>query len=161
MGHPEYLAGLWRSNLLEGLCWFSSSPSRALEQYRAPSWSWASVDGQIYHGGLGLYEDLAEVEHAHVTVSGQNPYGSVSAGWILLRAPCLQAELATPEALGRNSARVIVNIGRASYSSHNLYWNHDLVSYSVDENGPRRFWVVAIASARTSDVANGLGSRKL
>lgn len=44
----QYLAGLWRSNLLHLLDWWVDQPrSRASEQYRAPSWSWASVDGPI------------------------------------------------------------------------------------------------------------------
>ncbi|ESZ93222.1 HET domain-containing protein [Sclerotinia borealis F-4128] len=44
-----YLAGLWSYNLSRDLCWYIQvsgnrcSPSRA-EPYRAPSWSWASVD---------------------------------------------------------------------------------------------------------------------
>jgi hypothetical protein len=131
VGHLEYLAGLWRSNLLEGLCWFSSTPSRALEQYRAPSWSWASVDSQINHGGLGMYQDLAEVERAHVTASGQNPYGSVSAGWIQLCAPCLQAELATPEEPGRNSEAVI----SSAIKTINSIFNRSL--FLVTKQSPR------------------------
>lgn len=44
----RYLAGLWRSNLLHLLDWWVDQPrSRASENYRAPSWSWASVDGPI------------------------------------------------------------------------------------------------------------------
>jgi hypothetical protein len=44
----RYLAGLWWSNLLPLLDWWVDQPrSRATEKYRAPSWSWASVDGPI------------------------------------------------------------------------------------------------------------------
>ncbi|KAI0859719.1 heterokaryon incompatibility protein-domain-containing protein [Xylaria cubensis] len=44
----QYLAGLWRSNLLHLLDWWVDQPrSRSSEKYRAPSWSWASVDGPI------------------------------------------------------------------------------------------------------------------
>ncbi|KAH7234651.1 heterokaryon incompatibility protein-domain-containing protein, partial [Fusarium redolens] len=50
--HDEYLAGMWRSMLIESLHW---SPSRRGAErrayrpaiYRAPSWSWASIEGHI------------------------------------------------------------------------------------------------------------------
>jgi hypothetical protein len=54
-GMGEYLAGLWRSDILRDLLWFSTyedrtdefaTPSRP-DGYRAPSWSWASIDGTI------------------------------------------------------------------------------------------------------------------
>lgn len=44
-----YLAGLWQKDILRGLLWMikdSSLTSRPLK-YRSPSWSWASVKGQV------------------------------------------------------------------------------------------------------------------
>lgn len=48
----EYLAGIWKRHLPYHLLWFMERPSltaRATDvpNYRAPSWSWASVDGVI------------------------------------------------------------------------------------------------------------------
>lgn len=47
--NEEYCAGLWQRNLAVDLCWFSLDP-RGLKPrpggYRAPSWSWASLDGR-------------------------------------------------------------------------------------------------------------------
>ncbi|KAI1307439.1 heterokaryon incompatibility protein-domain-containing protein [Xylaria venustula] len=44
----EYLAGLWRSFLLHQLDWRVYTPGRRISpEHRAPSWSWASVDGPI------------------------------------------------------------------------------------------------------------------
>lgn len=50
--HDEYLAGIWKSHLPYHLLWFKERPSptrRAIDiqDYRAPSWSWASIDGEI------------------------------------------------------------------------------------------------------------------
>ncbi|KAH7360820.1 heterokaryon incompatibility protein-domain-containing protein [Rhexocercosporidium sp. MPI-PUGE-AT-0058] len=47
--NDEYLAGLWKSTLPFSLLWhqLSASQSEVLGVYRAPSWSWASVDGDI------------------------------------------------------------------------------------------------------------------
>jgi hypothetical protein len=53
-----YLAGLWQDSLINDLCWFYFSdppppvvaPRRRPAAYRAPSWSWASLDaGSVCH----------------------------------------------------------------------------------------------------------------
>ena len=48
----KYLYGLWEGDLIAGLLWrtYSGSPhwrSASRDVYRAPSWSWASIDGRI------------------------------------------------------------------------------------------------------------------
>jgi hypothetical protein len=49
--HDGYIAGMWRSDLFSWLLWRSDSntpPSTTRTgAWRAPSWSWASVDGKI------------------------------------------------------------------------------------------------------------------
>ena len=49
----SYLAGIWRPHLPNALCWrvaFSNKYFRRRpDAYRAPSWSWASIDGTIEH----------------------------------------------------------------------------------------------------------------
>ncbi|KAK0653059.1 heterokaryon incompatibility protein-domain-containing protein, partial [Cercophora newfieldiana] len=47
--HAQYVAGLWSNVAPEfGLLWRDTSPrSRRHETYIAPTWSWASLDGQI------------------------------------------------------------------------------------------------------------------
>lgn len=42
----RYFAGMWSTHLLEGLLW-TCVLARVPTGYRAPSWSWASVDGPI------------------------------------------------------------------------------------------------------------------
>lgn len=42
----NYLAGLWERDLITGLAWTTLQPGRNLPD-RAPSWSWASVEGPI------------------------------------------------------------------------------------------------------------------
>ncbi|KAE9378992.1 hypothetical protein N431DRAFT_525909 [Stipitochalara longipes BDJ] len=45
----EYLAGLWKSTLPYSLLWYqvSERPTSPSSTYRAPLWSWASIDGRI------------------------------------------------------------------------------------------------------------------
>ena len=45
----DYLAGLWSDTLVDDLLWYKNSGMRHQrpEAYRAPSWSWAAVDGRV------------------------------------------------------------------------------------------------------------------
>ncbi|KAK2729234.1 heterokaryon incompatibility protein [Colletotrichum kahawae] len=88
----EYLAGIWREFLIEGLCW-QALRCKPVEQYRAPSWSWASVDGIPATGLLGVTEEVANILEAKVEVDGDNPYGRVKDGWIKLEAPLVKMSL--------------------------------------------------------------------
>jgi hypothetical protein len=45
----EYLAGLWRSRILTELLWRVPYDARRPLEYRAPTWSWASLDSNIDH----------------------------------------------------------------------------------------------------------------
>lgn len=51
--NDEYCAGLWIKDIYTGLLWKSgadianAAPTRRLETYRAPSWTWASIDGFV------------------------------------------------------------------------------------------------------------------
>lgn len=44
---PQYLAGMWRDDLLEQLLWIAKQPTTANHVYVAPTWSWASINGPI------------------------------------------------------------------------------------------------------------------
>lgn len=43
----KYLAGLWSRTLVDDLCWRTYGPKGQLQEWRAPSWSWASVDSHV------------------------------------------------------------------------------------------------------------------
>lgn len=50
-GPHRYVAGLWEETLMETLMWNVVSPARRALQYRAPSWSWACLDGHLNLNG--------------------------------------------------------------------------------------------------------------
>ena len=56
----DYLAGIWRNDLPKGLLWtlHDSGDASRYSQYIAPTWSWASIKGQIHFpfGDLGAEE---------------------------------------------------------------------------------------------------------
>lgn len=90
-GKDEYLAGLWRRNLLAGLCWRSIYENpQAPKQYRAPSWSWPSLDAPVTYGGEYARitwrgeRQLASVKDVVVTYADTNAFGSVTGGWVIL-----------------------------------------------------------------------------
>jgi len=110
----EYLAGLWSNDLLRGLAWIVADGNKACRRlpYRAPTWSWASLDKlhspQSEHRGVRVtyvftkslrQDDRLEVKSASVPITGSNPYGTVAeGGHIVLKAafltPCT-AEIET------------------------------------------------------------------
>jgi hypothetical protein len=99
MTKDRYVAGLWRSNMIEGLLWQAMGSERRAtsrpSQYRAPTWSWASIDGPFGYPGLGkdIFDstmtqiDVGTVLDCHVELQGENPYGEVKAGSVILKAP--------------------------------------------------------------------------
>lgn len=91
-----YLAGLWKGDVVGGLLWAASTTEKLQRttEYRAPSWSWASVEGAIYYEGILAWnsEDLGvppefelEVLDAQSKPAGLNPFGAVHGGHITIR----------------------------------------------------------------------------
>lgn len=91
--NDQYVAGLWRSDLIVGLNWQSPN-CKHVKEYRAPSWSWASVDGIIGFSPEFLYKPLATIIDVEVDLKGANPYGEVLEGRIRICAPMRRLYLA-------------------------------------------------------------------
>ncbi|KAH6701371.1 heterokaryon incompatibility protein-domain-containing protein, partial [Leptodontidium sp. MPI-SDFR-AT-0119] len=114
----EYVAGLWKQNLLADLLWFSHSDisqwnaenlgrgSNGLEHSRplkstsgAPSWSWASIDGGVDYRVLRdpdewqQFEPFLQLKSVDATVRGLNPFGAVTGGSITATGPTVEAVL--------------------------------------------------------------------
>ena len=90
----KYLARLWLGDLAQGPLWMSSATwdedrqnTQRLRPYRAPSWSWASMDGQItwathwnckdWRSVLGQSEPAFKFLDADIITSGDNPHGCI------------------------------------------------------------------------------------
>jgi hypothetical protein len=88
MLNDEYVAGLWKKSILEGLSWQALRCKLPPDgKYRAPSWSWASVDGTASGGYVGQREPVATVLNCSVELKGENPFGEVTGGRIEMEAP--------------------------------------------------------------------------
>ena len=97
--HPEdeYLAGLWKESILHDLLWVHKNydtPSNYSERckpqsYRAPSWSWASVDGGVrwmFSEAAGKSVHARLLDH-RVTTEGRDVFGMIKYAHITLQAP--------------------------------------------------------------------------
>ena len=137
----KYAAGLWLVDMPSALLWRtrqqSHDPPHRPSEYRAPSWSWASIDGPItydsqkletetQYGGIWLPDDshpprdsseydfgAFRVREVQTTTSSLDHMGAVSAGYITLTGL----------------------VTRATITSDDLHTKHNLLR---DPNG----WVV-------------------
>ena len=100
----DYLAGVWRKQLPSALLWTTCNglqangePTYRPETYRAPSWSWASVEGAIeifpeVPSEEQSWVELCQVLEAETTPLGEDTTGQVSDGHINLRGRLLSTE---------------------------------------------------------------------
>ena len=106
----DYVAGLWRPELMTELLWERYTLSREvkviredhLSQYIAPSWSWASIDGPFWWPSLlagynedqrGVYADIVEAK----TFPQGDEYGPVNSGFLIIRGSLYSIELASSQ----------------------------------------------------------------
>ncbi|KAF2002122.1 HET-domain-containing protein [Amniculicola lignicola CBS 123094] len=90
----DYLAGLWRQNLVRELLWaiFIRHSGSRPDLYRAPSWSWASTDGEVWDPSSEELTSETTILQANVcTVNGS--FGPVKHGFIVLKGPLVPVEL--------------------------------------------------------------------
>ncbi|KAI1737720.1 heterokaryon incompatibility protein-domain-containing protein [Xylaria scruposa] len=78
----QYMAGMWRKTIRAGLSWYATPkrPSRRLlSENPLPTWSWASVSGQIQHArvsGVPSDASLMEVLDVQYTPDAKSPIGA-------------------------------------------------------------------------------------
>lgn len=108
----RYLAGMWEESLIVDLTWEvtvgfdPSGPTAATSAddglrprpavYRAPSWSWAAVDGAIWWTWSSEQKmvPICEAVRCEITLENEAlPFGAVTAGTLVLRAKLVKALL--------------------------------------------------------------------
>lgn len=93
----DYLAGMWRVDLTVDLLWRVTGTGTRPSTCRAPSWSWASVDGEIYFHSSKVRQRAREnlcskLLEAHITPV-QDQLGQVQDGHIILQSPLLKSKI--------------------------------------------------------------------
>jgi hypothetical protein len=108
----RYLAGLWWTSLLDDLLWAHRSidfVNEAQRSYpntkRAPSWSWAALNGNVRwpsepavrDGSLAQSAEItyhATVIDCHTHSLDKDPYGALDGGELVLRGPIARVQYA-------------------------------------------------------------------
>lgn len=125
-----YLAGLWVEDLNRGLLWNVYGDNHLPVEYRAPSWSWASLGGDPAdlmdpHGHLYYVRSMinpveldskANLIGYHLELADNDPYGRVTTGWITLRG----LSLALSSWRGTSGPYFNARHERKPYKSHYL-----------------------------------------
>lgn len=104
---PSYLAGMWnvRFTIEYELLWTverqpGGQPARRSKEYRAPSWSWMSVDGKIAYQYKTDYDitgdtQMAWVEDAKVATRDGSLTGPIVSAYIKIKGPLVE-DIALP-----------------------------------------------------------------
>jgi hypothetical protein len=89
-----YIAGLWLSDIERGLLWSPVGACTRPAEWRAPSWSWASVNGTVTYEDIGGHfllnrRKLAQVVFREVQIkpAGVDSFGALESGGIELEVP--------------------------------------------------------------------------
>lgn len=83
----RYLAGLWEDTLFDDLQWITKGHlGNRPAEYRAPSWSWASMNTAVVDILVGEYFSDCTLGRCEDTLSvPDDPYGAVSGGFLELK----------------------------------------------------------------------------
>lgn len=93
-GGDRYLAGLWEKTLLRDVLWVRRDERcRRPRKWRAPSWSWASVEGGVVHRNFEPLDELIEVTDIEHETEGQTHLGLVKRASISFLAPLMLCDI--------------------------------------------------------------------
>jgi hypothetical protein len=133
----DYLAGLWKGDLLSGLRW-GTLPSTLTNQYpavyRAPSWSWASTNIEVAYPNSTFFKVFATVVDAKCDTAEGFPFGRVSGGHVTLKAPLAEAWIRFPRSgIIQNPRYVSLLTGSPEVITGNwMLWPDSTLSTEVD-----------------------------
>lgn len=131
----DYLAGIWKTSVPADLTWYVTNyvnsllPFPKLEQWRAPSWTWAAVEGPVNF--VATSKNMlwrAKLLGGSCSPSGNDPTGLVSSGYLKVSGPMCRAVLSRT-IKGRNNPRLPYTIRPVSKEvrepdSSSPHWDH-------------------------------------
>ena len=110
-GNHRYLAGLWEEKLLEHIAWSVASPVRRAARYRAPSWSWACLDGHLFIPPYGSPEALpcASLISVETQPLDEDDTGELKSGSLTLTCPYVIVRLAATRPLHSYTSEIMIS----------------------------------------------------
>jgi hypothetical protein len=109
--HDQYLAGLWKKSILTDLLWATGNdtPMAKPLNWRAPSWSWASVDASVrFQNPDG--ELCCGLIDVRCLLAGADPTGAVANGTLVLSGHLVSAKLRHVSDIGASKGWSLVEI---------------------------------------------------
>lgn len=99
MQHPddEYLAGLWRANLVAQMPWIAMK-TEPHDKYIASSWSWASVDGwiqpsRIHYKQVSAFQEVQTFLDCHLQDQDSGQQLHLASGTLTLQGPIMEIRI--------------------------------------------------------------------
>ncbi|RSL44660.1 hypothetical protein CEP53_011129 [Fusarium sp. AF-6] len=91
----DYVAGMWRRYLEGELLWMVQGNHHTTrpKEYRAPTWSWASIDGPVIPGQPRIQDSLITVQDYHLDYWTDDKTAAIRGGWLRLRGVLRRATL--------------------------------------------------------------------
>ena len=124
--HSRYLAGLWEDALPQQLLWQSDAGNFDMDDdeepgdmnrcsrlmvYKAPSWSWASIDKEVSFVGSGA-PAIAKILQCEIfPASNSGPFGALQSGWLVIESY-----------LCRGYYFATFDSEKLGWSGHNIRW---------------------------------------
>jgi hypothetical protein len=98
----DYLAGLWRENVAVDLLWRLVGCGVRFEEMVAPSWSWASVEGEVHWNPSGIRVQnpkrlSLELLDIRLDVAQTDTFGPLKGGHVLVAAHLYPILLSEPD----------------------------------------------------------------
>ncbi|ETS81653.1 hypothetical protein PFICI_06655 [Pestalotiopsis fici W106-1] len=89
----RYLVGLWERSIIDDMCWRKIDVlTNRPDTWRAPSWSWASITGQIgYFSASIVNKAYSRLIRASTQLAGSDPMGEVLSASVVLKGPVREA----------------------------------------------------------------------
>jgi hypothetical protein len=118
--NDQYVASLWKMNLLQELLWHGSGWFKQTSDYRAPTWSWACVDRPVTFSSLRepdlKWNQIAFVQEVVVSPLNGDVTGQLSGGHLRLSGFLIKLDIrkfpeppSLPEATGRSLRQLRFN----------------------------------------------------
>ena len=82
----DYVCGMWKEMLPQGLLWKVERGVRP-KKWRAPSWAWASIEGEVVcpEAGQASKEACLELIDVSVKTKGEDPFGQAESAKLKVR----------------------------------------------------------------------------
>ncbi|KAJ4354629.1 uncharacterized protein N0V89_006366 [Didymosphaeria variabile] len=176
----QYLAGLWRPSIHLDLLWLVYKPCRRPSEWRAPTWSWASLehehqellrfdsDPECLNSGKGSwfslgrigtedYAPVAEVLDAVCLPAGVDPAGELLSAHVLLSTYVLQGTLVRwPGVLVEyGSSPIWLVVGDTWVAQGDTHTRGFMLDAALtDAQGP---WTIPVSIVRVTDFGRKTG----